>query len=630
MKNSLKNIFTRFIVFSILLSALNCQKEQEIEIEKPVGKELYTSPDIEHAQQFFYHNNTQNNTLTSRTVTNSFTDWEASETKKYKQTQDVDVDILYTPLYISTQRTDVKAFLASTERNGMVDARKIYMLYKSNDLSNGLSAYIFVFKLQGSLEYLYNYENGQRIDLEQRNSSANRSDTVNCGSNPDEMNNAQFDEWLSQCYPSLGEVVITVDNTPQGGNGTGLDFSPWVPINLPPVQGVGNNPVGGAGGTGTAWYVPNTVSANSFSITLALGIAPNSDVGNWLDQLTESNQEVLEAIATYLNNNRDRGNTGNTNNTNTNDDTDNPFEWQLPISDEAINTVIALIEFLDGGAGGMFNGELTPDDLEALEECIENTNTATFDACFEELGEDGLNIECKKIIDFLSDSQNQAFKLKLQELSSNTNLNLNFEKGATLSENETNFTNYQGTPNQPQFIMTALPNNSYEAFVHTHPNIGNGTLSVFSSDDLVAIATFIRNNKITGNFTAYLTTKKGTQYALTIQDPVKFLDFFFYLVIKNQEDQLTPAENVKLFNSLFKSKPLMYKYFDIDNPSRKINAFDNDNNRVLRQFLNFMDEADAGFTLFDAAPTHSNEAPFTTFRKLKLRNGQPHRQTACN
>ena len=349
MKNTLKT----FLIFAVLLFFnYGCQEEDTLPEQSQ--DLIYTAPNIANAQQFFQQNSNIMGSLTSRTTLTSLTDWDASKTKTYKQTEATNVDILYTPVYISTRRTDVKVFLASTERNGMVDARKIYILYKSNDLSNGLSAYIFVFDLEGRLEYLYNYENGQQTDLAQGNSIANRSDTGNCGGDPSQMNDAQFEEWFNNCNNSIDEVIITVDNTPQGGNGTGLDFSPWVPVNLPPVQGGGNNP-GGSGvniGGGTAWYVPNTVSANSFSITLALGIAPNSDIGNWLAQQTGNNQDVLDAIATYLNNNRDRGNTGNTNNPNTNEGTDNPFEWQLPISDDAIDNVMNYI-------GSIINEETT-------------------------------------------------------------------------------------------------------------------------------------------------------------------------------------------------------------------------------------------------------------------------------
>ena len=104
--------------------------------------------------------------------------------------------------------------------------------------------------------------------------------------------------------------------------------------------------------------------------------------------------------------------------------------------------------------------------------------------------EEGRKRECKKITNFLEDEENQAFKQKLNELSSNTNLDLDYEKGATMSENESDITTYQGNPDEPEFTMTALPTNKYKAFVHTHPAIGDGTLSVFSPEDLYPDGSF--------------------------------------------------------------------------------------------------------------------------------------------
>lgn len=237
--------------------------------------------------------------------------------------------------------------------------------------------------------------------------------------------------------------------------------------------------------------------------------------------------------------------------------------------------------------------------------------------------------ECKKITEFLNDTLNASFKQKLQELSANSTLNLNYEKGATLSENETNLTLYQGEPDDPKFRITGIFPNKLKAFAHTHPAIGNDTLSIFSPADLIAIATWIRQDKLSDSFTAYLSTKKGTHYALTIQNPTKFLNFFFAFVMKGREHEITNDEMEIFSNSNVNSYNLLYNYFDPKNPNRKIKVTDSNNNALL-EFLNFMEEADAGFTLFDASSTTSGESPFTKFRQLTLKNGQPYREDPCN
>ncbi|MDN6290951.1 MAG: hypothetical protein L0J63_11785, partial [Tetragenococcus koreensis] len=66
-----------------------------------------------------------------------------------------------------------------------------------------------------------------------------------------------------------------------------------------------------------------------------------------------------------------------------------------------------------------------------------------------------------------------------------------------------------------------------------------------------------------------MTTKQGTQYAITISDSNKFLDLFFSLTFDNG---LTDAINVRqrfwASEDLF--DPLYKKYFDPKNTKRKI------------------------------------------------------------
>ncbi len=242
--------------------------------------------------------------------------------------------------------------------------------------------------------------------------------------------------------------------------------------------------------------------------------------------------------------------------------------------------------------------------------------------------EDDLNREkeCKKITDFLS--SNPAFKTKLQNLASDSNLNLPTEKGAGKIENQTTIEDYQGNSSIPE-IEINIPDNKFEALAHNHPLTNQFSLSTFSPNDLISIAKLIKANKITNKFVAFLSTKQGTHYAISISNPTKFLDFFFYKTFKGIIDVPFSDYN-RYLDSKDEFTPLYDKYFNPDkNP--KIKASDpNDpdineqNEEDLEQFLRFMKKADAGFNLFETNNT------FNTFNKLKLKNGNPEREIPCN
>jgi hypothetical protein len=235
--------------------------------------------------------------------------------------------------------------------------------------------------------------------------------------------------------------------------------------------------------------------------------------------------------------------------------------------------------------------------------------------------------ECKKITDFLN--SNPAFKTKLQDLASDSNLNLPTEKGAGKIENQTAIEDYQSSSNFPQIVIN-VPSNKFEALAHNHPSTTQFSLSTFSPEDLINIAKLIKLNKITDEFVAFLSTKQGTHYAITINDQTKFLDLFFYLTFDNSQQNIPLTEFQRFLSSKAKLKRLYNKYFDprlnpkIKGTNPNDPNIDNKNENDLREFLNFMIEADAGFNLFETDNT------FNSFNKLKLKNGNPERETPCN
>ena len=301
MKNNLKRLRIKLIAVALLLTAFNCEKENADETISQ--QELFNAPSIESAKQFFNHNSkyTNANEIQAKNTFSSLqTDWQVSKTKKYKETQQADVDILYTPIYLDTDK-DANAFVASTEQNGNVESKIIFILHKTNNNQNGLSAYVFMYNLNGTLELEYNFENGQSIPFTE-NANGLQAKT-NCATLPN-LTPEEIMQWLSDCTIALDEVVVIghlseeIDAGDSGGGG--LDISPWIQI-----DGLGyEGNTYGVGGGNPQVFVSSTVSATGFSISTALGLPFSSLQSQWLTQQTTNNQSLLNAIAQFLNNNK--------------------------------------------------------------------------------------------------------------------------------------------------------------------------------------------------------------------------------------------------------------------------------------------------------------------------------------
>ena len=214
-----------------------------------------------------------------------------------------------------------------------------------------------------------------------------------------------------------------------------------------------------------------------------------------------------------------------------------------------------------------------------------------------------------------------SFKTKVQDLGSPANLALSHEKAVLNFENEATPTEIQGNANNPSVGIPLNPVNKYISIAHNHPDIPPGTLSVFSIDDLLAVAVLLDKNKIDASqFVAYLPTKKGTQYAFTIEDKDKLLDFFFYK-IKGSLVNVNPSDSNKYYASRDKMESLFDKYYNRDKPARKIKETDADNENILKEFLNFMEEADLEIALLESTDN------FESFKTVtKNGNNTPTRQ----
>jgi len=242
--------------------------------------------------------------------------------------------------------------------------------------------------------------------------------------------------------------------------------------------------------------------------------------------------------------------------------------------------------------------------------------------------------ECDKIFDFLSDEENEDFKNKLLELANpdnyDENLDIEFEKSIAKYKNNSTLDEREGDDNQASVEINKNPPNKYVALAHTHPNDTEGTYSIFSLEDLEAIALIDKENNIDiNNFVSFLITKKGNEvkyYAFTIHSKSKFRDFFYFVTHEKEFDINQASENEKntYKNSFSKYIDITPKYFTGNNPL--ISSNDSDSQNVLSKFIQFMQESNTGITLFE---TNEN---FDSFTKVSFDNSQSDniKRTNCN
>jgi hypothetical protein len=234
---------------------------------------------------------------------------------------------------------------------------------------------------------------------------------------------------------------------------------------------------------------------------------------------------------------------------------------------------------------------------------------------------------CSQIQQTINDSTKKAFMTKVKELSTPQNLNLDYEKGVTLSgKSPTQATLKEdiGASNTGYVSLPNLPDKQkYFNIMHNHPNIIGGSYSVFSFQDLARVAKLLESNQLElKSFTAFLSTYKGTNYAYTITHPQKLIDFFY----SEDRDFSDPEiDKIKYATSLQKAVLLQSKfYLGTEYAAPLIKETETDNERVLGYFLDFMSEADIGITLLE---TNAN---FNTFSKVEKNSNGVIVRVPCN
>jgi hypothetical protein len=209
--------------------------------------------------------------------------------------------------------------------------------------------------------------------------------------------------------------------------------------------------------------------------------------------------------------------------------------------------------------------------------------------------------ECKKITTFLDSNPN--FKLLLLDL--NNYLSANHERSISKFKTQDTINYDNGTPNQPEVRLLSMPANKYEAFAHTQYEDPLTTYqdnySVFSIDDLIGIASLLKEGSLGDDFVTFLPTGKGTYYALTIQNKNKFLDFFYYSLQPTPPTNGDPYLMTRWINRKDKFQKLEKEFYSSD--SAIIKESNTDNQQVLTAFLKFMNDADLGASLFKSDST---------------------------
>jgi|GEM_PF-6202390 len=266
---------------------------------------------------------------------------------------------------------------------------------------------------------------------------------------------------------------------------------------------------------------------------------------------------------------------------------------------------------IDGGGGGGGNNPGTPCNPTPLLDngaipCEQGDTTG-----WTPISEPAPKNPCNQVKDAADSIANPVYMQKVKDLTKPQNLNLGYEKSVALIQGATPaIKEDSGTVAIANIQMVDLPSGQkYKSLAHTHPNSSGGTYSIFSFGDVRKLSALLHSGQLeAGKFVAFLTTYKGTNYALAITDKSKFEDFFYYF---NNTGDASQGNLTEWLASHNKAKAIESKYF-LHKTNALITETDNNNNNVLEKFLDFMKEANLGVTLFE---TNANFSEFTKVEK---------------
>lgn len=309
--------FKPFLFLAIItLTALGCQKEDDI-TNPTVANERFKVPSVSDAKSHFETYNKVNissiNELALRIDEAEMTiKWDESETKKYKdETQSISqkIDILYTPIELNI-KGNAKIFLASINDEGTVDSKYIFLFYTKPDNPKLFSGYVLIYNLDGNLENIYQYKEGDEVQISSNNRIAYRNDSDGNGNgNGNGFSLGEILDWIGNDWFGLDGFITNeevevfaqaADGLGDSGFGNTGDWS-HSGIHIPILNNGGGsgNDNNGSNVDDIDWWKPNILFAHGLTLIDAIEVDLSSIEANWL--LNTATQDQLDAIAIYLN-----------------------------------------------------------------------------------------------------------------------------------------------------------------------------------------------------------------------------------------------------------------------------------------------------------------------------------------
>jgi hypothetical protein len=225
--------------------------------------------------------------------------------------------------------------------------------------------------------------------------------------------------------------------------------------------------------------------------------------------------------------------------------------------------------------------------------------------------------ECDKITDFFSN--NSTMQGALNTLANATLTEPN-EIALTLQTDGTPTLLNESPEGETSVAIPYNPPNSYNMVSHIHiENDTTKTMSVFSFEDIIGFGKMCNNNKLDDDMVFFLSTGKGTHFAMTLTDTSKLCDFAYGKDV-SLEELATMDTNQAIQSRLLREK-VYDKYYNINNSNVPIRTDNFDNEEVLEAFMEFISEAHLGIQVFE---TDEN---FQNFSPLELENDQVIRKT---
>lgn len=264
----------------------------------------------------------------------------------------------------------------------------------------------------------------------------------------------------------------------------------------------------------------------------------------------------------------------------------------------------------DGGSGNNNDDNGNPPD--DGENCIvDNNGNCLTDETTPLIGDLGRDRECKKIKKVLEES-NPEFMTKVRDLKNKSNLT--YETSIAVFE-DNSVGEYQGVAGVSTVeTLPTSPSSDYVSMAHVHNETETiKSYSVPSVGDLQWIAGRYRDGHINSSkFVAFLATADGTYFALTISNINKYWEFFKFINLTNMS--ITVQERSEAADKAIEVNSLLELYYNREvNPLISPNAQGTSNNeQQLKYFLQFLEKADAGVTVFES------DENFSTFTKVNL------------